>query len=229
MDGDSLHRLREVFNILASDPWVREQTHVSLVKYLIEEAYELAEAIEHGDDSDLQEELGDVLIQVAIHAMLAERDGRFGWDQVADVAAEKMVRRHPHVFSEQRELTVDELHDQWQEIKKREKPERDSIFAGIPRELPALLQAQKIIARAHRSGYSFPVGGDVRGGDDHDEKSSLTTGGFSSEEALGEALFQLVAEAQAKGWDAERALRTKNWVAVREINLQQDSSSLPER
>ncbi|MEV7606983.1 MazG nucleotide pyrophosphohydrolase domain-containing protein [Paenarthrobacter sp. NPDC089322] len=187
-------------------------THESLVEYLIEEAYEVVDSIEAGGpagsaamDEELRGELGDVLLQVVLHARLAEERGSFDFDAVARGINAKMVRRNPHVFKSDGSLqetfpaTVEEIVLKWDAVKRAEKPERADPFEGIPPHLPALVGAQKTVDRAARAG--LPV----------DAERLASDVGLSvhpaSEEALGELLLAVVAGAQARGLDAERALR----------------------
>ena len=194
-----MHRLRR------ECAWDREQTHESLVPYLIEESAELVEAIEAGTVADLREELGDVLYQVLFHAdIAAELDG-FDIDDVASAAAEKMRRRHPHVYGDSTASTTDEISDQWAAIKKVEKASRTSVLDGIPKGLPALALADKVLGRAAQAGLLTV--------DDAIAPSSI---GFASEDDLGPMLMALVMSAKSIGLDAERALR----VAVRNLEAE---------
>ena len=184
-------------------------THESLVEYLIEEAYEVVDSIEAGDsparDEELRGELGDVLLQVVLHARLAEERGSFDFDAVARGINAKMVRRNPHVFKPDGSLqatfpaTVEEIILKWDAVKRAEKPGRADPFEGIPPHLPALAGAQKSLDRAARAGLSI------------DAQSRATAVGLpaipDSEEALGELLLAVVAGAREQGLDAERALR----------------------
>ena len=167
------------------DPWKREQTHQSLAEYLLEEAYEAYDAIMAADYAALREELGDVLLQVVLHARLAEElpDGR-AWnvDDVAGDLVDKMVRRNPHVFGDAAVRDIDDIMALWQRIKNEEKP-RDSVLDGVPLSQPALALAAKVLARVREAGLTVP----------------LPAGG-----GLGERLLRAVAEA---GADAEGALR----------------------
>jgi len=186
--SDALRALVEVMDRLRSPggcAWDAEQTHESLVPYALEEAYELAEAIESGDRLGLREELGDLLLQVVFHARIAQEDPDqpFDVDDVADDLVAKLVRRHPHVFASA-EPTGD-LHVQWDRLKNAEK-RRASALDGVPLALGALARAQKIAARAGRAGLEVPV----PVGDD-----------------LGVRLLALTLEAQAAGLDAEGELR----------------------
>jgi len=170
------------------DPWKRAQSHRSLAPYLLEESYEAFDAIEAGDLDALREELGDVLLQVVLHARLAEElpDGE-GWsvDDVAGGLVDKMVRRNPHVFAGESVAGIEEIIDNWERIKRAEKS-RDSALDGIALSQPALALAAKIVQRAERAGLRVPLPQDLD---------------------LGASLLRQVAEACAAGVDAEAALR----------------------
>ncbi|MFC4241983.1 MazG family protein [Gryllotalpicola reticulitermitis] len=180
--------------------WSQRETHQSLVPYLIEESYELVEAIESGTRDDLLEELGDVLWQVVFHAEIARRTPSEAFD-VQDVAAnvrEKMVRRHPHVFGDEVAETPEDVVRLWTAAKKAEKHERTSVLDGIPRSLPALALADKTIGRAASVG--------VETGPADADGAGLQ---FADEDELGALLLGITAQARAQGLDAERALRTR--------------------
>lgn len=137
-------------------PWDAEQTHESLKRYLLEETYEVIEAIDSGSSKMLREELGDLLLQSVFHSVIAEEKGEFTMDDVLSVLCEKLIRRHPHVFGDVRIGDIDELVDNWERIKKREKgEERRSALSGVPYHLPALLRAQKITEKAARVGFDW--------------------------------------------------------------------------
>jgi XTP/dITP diphosphohydrolase len=172
--------------------WDREQTHESLLKYLIEESHEFIDAVESGDRSHMIEELGDVLYQVLFHADLgaADPDHPFTIDDVARVAREKMVGRHPHVFSDVTADTADEVVANWEKWKAAEKPERESKFEGLPKGLPALALADKVIGKL----------------DDAPTPSNLINES-TTEDDLGDLLVAIVSAARANGIDAETALR----------------------
>ncbi len=185
-------------------PWMGALTHESLVEYLLEEAYEVAETIETGrDEAELKGELGDVLLQVVLHARLAEERGTFAFSDVARGITEKMIRRNPHVFRPDGSLqetfpaTVEEIVLKWDAVKKAEKPERTSHFEGIPDALPALARAHKTVDRAERAGLSPLVG----------EGPLVELAEPQTEAQLGELLLAVVSAARSKGLDAERALR----------------------
>lgn len=167
-------------------PWDREQTHASLTRYLLEEAYEVLDAIESGDDEHLAEELGDLLFQVFIHAAIARERGAFTVADVARGIHDKLRDRHPHVFGDEVATTADEVAAGWEERKRAEKG-RSSVFDGIPSTLPALLYAGKVLRKA--GGLGVTVEPAAVPGD------------------LGEALLHLVAAARDLGVDPELALR----------------------
>jgi XTP/dITP diphosphohydrolase len=183
-------------------PWKREQTHRSLARYLQEEAHEVLEAIDTGDTDHLREELGDLLLQVYFHAVIAEEAGEFTLDDVARGIAEKMHRRNPHVFGTDTSSTLSaaEVDAQWQGIKDAEKPRR-SPYDGIPDALPALLLATKILERL---GDPPPAEAAAPG---------LVGAGRTDETAIGDRLLAVVADALASGVDPEQALRA----AVRRV------------
>jgi tetrapyrrole methylase family protein/MazG family protein len=179
-------------------PWDREQTHASLRPHLLEEAYEALEALDSGDLDRLRDELGDLLFQIAIHAQLAHEEGAFDMSDVARRIGEKLVRRHPHVFGGT-EIRGDLL-AQWERIKREEREaggkSDESIVSGVPKDLPALFAAERLQERAARVGLE-PARIDLPL--DVDDPAFL-----------GELLFDLVAVAREKGFDAETALREAN-------------------
>src|ERR1700728_1006283 len=140
----------------AGCPWDREQTHASLRRHAIEEVYELIDAIEAGDDHEMAEELGDLLLQVVFHCQLAKERGAFDFEKVTRNIVDKLIRRHPHVFGDSKAKTVDAVWVQWEQIKKAEKQgtrhERVSALDGIPRHLPALLRVEKLVKKARKAG-----------------------------------------------------------------------------
>ena len=181
--------------------WDREQTHESLVRHLVEETYELVEAIESGERDELVEELGDVLYQVIFHADIgAHREiDPFDLDDVAASMTAKMVGRHPHVFGDTIAETAADVIAVWDDLKAVEKPGRTSVLDGIPQAMPALLLAEKLLGRAERVGVSVPGSAG----------SAVSPGpaGPDDERELGRRLLGIVADARLSGLDAERALR----------------------
>src|SRR5271155_694515 len=141
-------------------PWDREQTHLTLRRHGIEEVYELIDAIEAHDDHEMAEELGDLLLQVVFHCQLAHERGAFDFEKVTRTLVEKLIRRHPHVFGTTKVRNVDEVWANWEKIKRAEKQgthlERKSAFDGIPRHLPALLRAEKLVKKAQKAKLGSP-------------------------------------------------------------------------
>jgi MazG family protein len=208
----SIDRLREIVaKLRAPDgcPWDREQTHATLKPHLLEECYELIDAIDDQDDEALLEELGDVLLQVVLHAQMATEEGRFDFNQIGDRIADKLVLRHPHVFGENKLSTSDAVLRQWDAIKRSEKQERKSIIDGIPRTLPALAKAQKVQMKAARAGLDWPEAGGVLA-KIREEISEMEVAKDTDElsEELGDLLFSIVNFARKRSLDAEGLLQT---------------------
>jgi XTP/dITP diphosphohydrolase len=194
MTSPALLELVEVMARLRREcAWKAGQTHESLARYLLEETYETLEAIEAGDDAHLREELGDLLLQILFHAVIAEEQGRFDIDEVAADLVVKLRRRNPHVFDPDHSAVAsgstaevaEAINEQWERIKAEEK-QRTGLMDGVPEELPALLRAVKALDRLERAGQ-VPVPG--------------------SSDDLGDRLLALVAEARSAGIDPEQALR----------------------
>lgn len=175
-------------------PWDREQDHMSLRFHAVEEVYELMDAIEAGDDAEMAEELGDLLLQVVFHCQLASERGAFDFERVAREMTEKLLRRHPHVFGDSKAKTVDAVWAQWDQIKKAEKHgthrERTSAFDGVPKHLPALMRAEKLVKKARKTKL-------------------ITTRKLNrkSQKTVAEELYRLAEYAQSKGWSPEELLR----------------------
>lgn len=195
---DAVAELAEVIDRLRSADgcaWCAEQTHESLVRYLVEETYELIDAIESGTRDDVLEELGDVLYQVLFHADIARKTPGEDFD-IHDVAAHmsaKMKSRHPHVFGDVTADTPDEVVAVWEQLKREEKSERSSTLDGVPQAMPSLLLADKLLGKADKLGVVSLDG-----------PSPFQ---FGDERELGTVLLTLVASARGQGLDAERALR----------------------
>jgi XTP/dITP diphosphohydrolase len=188
-----------------SCPWDREQTHASLLRYLLEEAYEAAETIEDDDMPALREEIGDVLFQVLFHARIASErsaaDGGFTIDDVADTLSAKLIRRHPHVFAGVSVESAADVNANWEEIKKAERaakadgPQQPSVLDGVPFGQPALSLAAQLQRRAARAGITVPT-----------QDSGLDAAGLTGE-SVGRVLMALVARAGEAGLDPELELR----------------------
>lgn len=202
-----LLRLREVMDKLRSPggcPWDAEQTHQSLLKYLLEESYEFIESVENNDRQDMKEELGDLLLQVYFHSRMAEEDANqpFNIEDVAKSVADKLIRRHPHVFAG---ATVDNSQDvleNWEKQKALEKG-RSSIIDGVPLAQPALPLAAKVVYRINKLNYSLPISQPIKLNDQ------------TNQDQFGKILLGLIAQAVDKGLDPEAALRgaTKTLIA----------------
>lgn len=179
-------------------PWDREQDHRTLRWHAIEEVYELLDAIEAGDDGEMVEELGDLLLQVVFHCQLGRERGAFDLEAVARRVADKLIHRHPHVFGDVKVASVDEVWANWEKLKRVEKvgtrAERGSALDGVPRHLPALMRAEKLAKKARKAGL--------------EGKGKGKTGSArSGRRRFGERMFDWVLEAQARGWSAEELLR----------------------
>ena len=178
-------------------PWDREQNHRSLRWHAVEEVYELLDAIESGDDHELEEELGDLLLQVVFHCQLARERGAFDFEKVARHITNKLLRRHPHVFGDLKVKDVDQVWANWEKIKRAEKHgtrhARASALDGIPKHLPALLRAEKLMKKARRAKLA----------------ETSTPRRKLSRALLARGLFELAEYAQSKGWSAEDLLRAE--------------------
>ena len=137
-------------------PWDREQTHSSLRRNMLEEAYEAVDAIDDNDMKHLQEELGDVLLQVLLHAQIAQEEGAFDIEKVAKTLKDKLIHRHPHVFGNTKVNNSNEVMDNWEKLKQEEKPHRKSAMDGISKSQSALMSAQKISKKAVKTGFEWP-------------------------------------------------------------------------
>ncbi len=179
-------------------PWDREQDHLTLRFHAVEEVYELMDAIEAGDDHEMAEELGDLLLQVVFHCQLAGERGAFDFEAVARRIVEKLIRRHPHVFGDSQAKTVDAVWAQWEQIKKAEKKgtkhDRPSALDGIPKHLPALLRAEKLVKKARKAKLL---------------SETARSKAAASKSAVATQLFDLTEAAQRRGWSADELLRAE--------------------
>jgi MazG family protein len=198
MKSDSINELIKVMARLRSPtgcPWDREQDHMTLRWHAVEEVYELMDAIELRDEHEMAEELGDLLLQVVFHCQLAKERGAFDFETVARHITDKLIRRHPHVFGKIKVKDVDQVWANWEKIKRAEKHgtrhARPSAFDGIPKHLPALLRAEKLLKKAQRAGLEIKRGSKRR----------------LSQAAVARQLFDLTEYAQGRGWSAEDLLR----------------------
>jgi tetrapyrrole methylase family protein/MazG family protein len=209
---NELYRLVDVMKRLRSPggcPWDREQTHESLKPYLLEEAYEVLAAIDTKDDEELKEELGDLLLQIVFHAQLADEEHRFSIDDVAESIVKKLIRRHPHVFSEVKVNGSEEVLRNWEKIKKDEG--KKSALAGVPPTLPALLKARRVQEKAKRVGFDWDnaQGAFEKVVEEVNELKQAVAEGKKGtvENELGDLLFSIVNVSRFLDVDAEDALR----------------------
>jgi tetrapyrrole methylase family protein/MazG family protein len=212
-DSYSLDDLIGIIRMLRSEngcPWDREQNHKSIRRNLLEEAYEVAEAIDEEDSEHLREELGDLLLQVIFHAVMEEEAGRFDLDGVADLICKKLIRRHPHIFGDDEADTADEVLDRWDEIKRRERGQttQSESMTTVARSLPALWRAEKVQSKARKAGFDWP---DVSGALDKlseevEECRQAAAGKGDPEEELGDLLFSAVNVSRFFKVDPETAL-----------------------
>ena len=210
MNYPNLERLIEIISILRSEngcKWDREQTHSTLKRNMLEEAYEAVDAIDDNDLNHLKEELGDVLLQVVLHAQIAKEENAFNIEGISD----KLIHRHPHVFGDVKVQSTDEILDNWEKLKKEEKPHRTSIMDGVSKSQSALMSAQKISKKAVKTGFEWP------------DETSLYDCVLSEikefqqaktqdekEEEMGDILFAVVNLARWNKIEAEQALLKSN-------------------
>jgi MazG family protein len=202
-----MQRLREYC------PWDKEQNFNSLLPYLLEESYEYIDAVQSENTKNMAEELGDVLLQVVFHSQIAKEEGKFTIEDVINGICEKMIRRHPHVFSSENLGTSKEVLKKWEEIKMEEKEEKtSSAMDKVPRSMVALSRAQELSRRAAKVGFDWadsePVLEKVK--EEIEEFEAEKTGSLEAEEEFGDILFALVNLARHKGINAETALAKAN-------------------
>jgi uncharacterized protein YabN with tetrapyrrole methylase and pyrophosphatase domain len=186
-------------------PWDREQDHMTLRRHAVEEVYELIDAIEARDDHEMAEELGDLLLQVVFHCQMAKERKAFDFEKVTQHLVDKLIRRHPHVFGKTKVKDVDEVWANWEQIKKAEKQgtkhQRNSALDGIPKHLPALLRAEKLIKKARKAKLL----------------TTPTRRTPASKADTARKLFRLVSETSNNGWSAEELLM--DWTRQQEKRL----------
>jgi MazG family protein len=222
---DDLLRIMARLRSPTGCPWDREQSHRTLRRHAIEEVYELIDAIEAGDDHEMAEELGDLLLQIVFHCQLAKERGAFDFEKVSRMLVDKLVRRHPHVFGTTKVKNVDEVWANWEKIKKAEKHgtkhARHSALDGIPKHLPALLRAEKLIKKARKAGlFDLSAGrrpaptvfcqgaraAQTSSQKKHGRAAARPYQKKFTKTALANELFDLAELAQAHGWSAEELL-----------------------
>lgn len=211
--------------------WDREQTHKSLRPNMLEEAYEAVDAIDDSDMKHLKEELGDVLLQVVLHSQIASEEGTFNLDDVAKELNEKLIRRHPHVFGDIEVNSTQEIVDNWEKIKKKEKTHRTSIMDGISRSQAALMSAQKISKRAVKVGFEWDcektlyecVFSEIQ---EFQEACKNSTPEHAEEE-MGDILFAIVNLARWNKIDAEQALLKSNKKFIKRFKKMEELATKP--
>jgi len=243
--SDAVERLTEIMQVLRGPdgcPWDREQTHESLIRGMIEEAYEVVEAIENGHADNLKEELGDVLLQIVMHADIASENGLFSLKEIADAASEKMLRRHPHVFGKKSAQTlkasgisVDNVHELWENVKQGERGETSYTeeMKRIPRHLPALPRSEKIQVKARGAGFDWD---DVSGafqkiGEEIEEleEARLEQNAEHIRHEVGDVLFAAVNIARFLNVDPEEALNAASERFIRRFSSVEDEANLASR
>jgi MazG family protein len=188
-------------------PWDREQTHASIKPQLIEECYEVIDAIDAARPDWLMEELGDLLLHVVFHAQMAREAGHFDFDALTEGIADKLVRRHPHVFGGHKAETSDAVIETWDKIKRQEKPHRESPLDGIPRHLPALMRAHEMTRKAAKVGFDWPDSqGPLEKVIEEARELAAETDKDRAEDELGDLLFAVVNLARHLKLDSEQAL-----------------------
>ena len=216
-DLKNLKQLIETISILRSPqgcPWDREQTHKSLRENLLQETYEALDAIDKENDDNLKEELGDVLLQVVLHSQIASEDNKYTIEDVAKSITDKLIRRHPHVFSDIKVKNSDEVMVNWEKIKRKEKPERKSALSGIAETMPALMVAQELSKKAVKTGFEWPDESslwDCFESEVKEFKDEIVDNNQKlMEEEFGDILFSLVNVARWHKIDPEIALINAN-------------------
>jgi MazG family protein len=222
-------QLRDIVARLRSPdgcPWDREQTNVSLISPLLEEAYEVAGAIDAHDDANIREELGDLLLLIVMHAQIASEEQRFNIDEIARAINEKLIRRHPHVFADNQVQGSEAVIRQWEAIKRDEKTGDTHYLASLPTALPALMRAEKAQKKAARVNFDWQELRDVMA--KVDEELEETKRAVASTEAakiadeIGDLLFAVVNLARKCGFEAERLLQSATTKFIARFNEMED-------
>jgi len=230
----NLEELIEIVKILRSPngcQWDREQNHKSLRANMLEEAYEAVDAIDDGDTKHLREELGDVLLQVVLHAQIASDEGNFNLEDIAKEINEKLIRRHPHVFGEVQVNSTDEILANWEKIKKGEKTHRTSVMDGVSRSQSALMSAQKISKKAVKVGFEWDcektlydcVFSEIK----EFQEACKTSTREHIEEEMGDILFAMVNLARWNKLDAEQALLKSNKKFIKRFKKMEKLATKP--
>jgi len=227
----NVNDFREIISLLRGEdgcPWDREQTHESIRRNLLEEAYEVCEAIDEKSTEHLREELGDLLMQILFHSDIEEKEGRFNLDDVADEACKKLILRHPHVFGDTKVENSAEVLDNWDAIKRVEKHQETtgSAMDSVARSLPALWRAEKIQKKAHKAGFDWTsISGAVEKlNEEVDELHSAIKLGDGVEDELGDVLFSVVNISRFADVDPEEALHAACEKFIRRYRAMEDEA-----
>jgi MazG family protein len=230
----NLEELIKVIEVLRSEngcQWDREQTHSSLRPNMLEEAYEAVDAIDNGDMKHLKEELGDVLLQVVLHAQIASESKAFDIDDVAKGIKDKLIHRHPHVFSDVKVNSTQEIVDNWEKLKNKEKSHRTSIMDGISNSQASLMSAQKISKKAVKVGFEWDCEKTLYDCvySEIDEFKDATQGDDREhiEEEMGDILFSIVNLARWNKIDAEQALLKANKKFIKRFKKMEELATKP--
>lgn len=214
---DNLNSFQVLINIIAElrgpqgCPWDRKQTHLTLREHLLEETYEVLEALDNNDYTELKAELGDLLMQVVMHSQLACEEGKFNICDVIESINAKLIRRHPHVFGTAKPRTAEEVLVHWEQIKRNERPDQAGMLEGVPKSLPALSYSQSIQDRVARVGFDWPEDSGVLEKIVEEVQEFKTSSTDEEKEVeFGDILFTLANFARRQGIDLESALRTAN-------------------
>ena len=209
-DTEDLRRIVRILRAPGGCPWDQVQTHESIRRNFIEEAYEVAEAIDEGNSAHLKEELGDVLLQVLFHASIEEDAGRFDLDDVADGICKKLIFRHPHVFGDDHAETVGQVLTSWEELKRKEKGHATyaDTLRGVAKSLPGLWRAEKVQSKAEKAGFEWPSALEAMDklSEELEELKTAVKEQTNVKEELGDLLFAAVKVARFFQIDAEEAL-----------------------
>jgi len=213
-DKDNFRSMVEIMDILRGEngcPWDREQTHQTLKPHLIEESYEVLEALEEGSMEMLKEELGDLLLQILFHSQIAKENGSFSIDDVITSLKEKIIRRHPHVFDDTYVKNSKEVMFNWEKIKRQEKKDRKSVLDGVPKILPSLIRARQVQAKAARVGFDFPNKEEAFSKIEEEvgefKEAVLNKNQDDIEEEFGDFLFSIVNVSRFVSVDPEESMR----------------------
>ena len=234
MKYKEMERLIEIVSVLRSEngcEWDKEQTHQSLRPNMLEEAYEAVDAIDEGDVDNLREELGDVLLQVVLHAQIAKDNGEFDIEDVAKELSEKLIHRHPHVFGNTKVSSIQDILDNWEKLKKEEKTDRIFILDGISKSQSALMSAQKISKRVVKVGFEWDCVESLKNciKSEYEEFDEAVKTGNKSlmEDEMGDIFFATVNLARWYKIDAEQALLRANKKFMKRFNIMEKIATKP--